>query len=315
MNHMNTYRERRARRLKDATRSWQLYVFLLIPLIYILVFCYYPMAGAQIAFKKYNMTKGIWGSDWVGFDNFMRFFASYQFRRIIVNTLIISFYALLASFPVPILLALGLNSMRSERYRKFIQNIIYIPHFISVIVLIGILYQLMNPRTGVYGMVYSLFNMGEYAPNLVGKANTFRHFYVWSGVWQNMGWSSIIYIAALSGVDRELHEAAQIDGASRFRRLLHVDIPHVLPTISIMLILRMGSIMSVGFDKVYLMQNNLNLVKSEVISTYVYKVAMASGTSDFSYATAIGIFNSIINLLMLALANAVSKRLSQTSLW
>jgi putative aldouronate transport system permease protein len=315
MNIIFNYRERRTRRLKEAARSWQLYVFLLIPLIYILIFCYYPMAGAQIAFKKYNMTKGIWGSDCVGLDNFQRFFASYQFRRIIVNTLVISFYTLLASFPVPILLALGLNSMRSERYRKLIQNIIYIPHFISVIVLIGILYQMMNPRTGVYGMAYSLFKLGEYAPNLVGRANTFRHFYVWSGVWQNMGWSSIIYIAALSGVDRELHEAAQIDGASRFRRLLHVDIPHVLPTISIMLILRMGSIMSVGFDKVYLMQNNLNLVTSEVISTYVYKVAMASGTSDFSYATAIGMFNSVINLLMLAMANAMSKRLSQTSLW
>ncbi len=315
MNAGTVRRTRAARKWRLALRSWQLYLFLLIPLAYILVFCYYPMAGVQIAFKKYNMSKGIWGSPWVGLKNFQRFFASYQFKRVITNTLVISFYSLLASFPIPVLLALGLNAMRSERYRKIIQNVIYIPHFISTIVLIGILYQMMNPRAGVYGIVYSALHDGAYAPNVVGQASTFRHFYVWSGVWQSMGWSSIIYIAALAGVDRELHEAAQIDGASRVQRLWHVDVPHILPTVSIMLILRMGSIMSVGFEKVYLMQNNLNLPVSEVISTYVYKVAMASGTSDFSYSTAIGTFNSVINLLLLVVVNGISKRLSETSLW
>lgn len=296
-------------------RSWQLYLFLLLPLVWLLVFCYYPMAGLQIAFKKYSISKGIWGSPWIGLKNFRRFFASYQFRRIIGNTLILSFYSLLASFPLPIALALGLNAMRSERYRRFIQNVVYLPHFISTIVLIGILYQMFNPRTGVYGIAYSALHDGQYAPNIVGQANTFRHFYVWSGVWQSMGWNSVIYIAALSGVDKALHEAAQIDGASRLQRLIHVDVPHLLPTVSIMLILRMGSIMSVGFEKVYLMQNNLNLPASEVISTYVYKVAMASGTSDFSYSTAIGMFNSVVNLLLLVAVNGISRRLGETGLW
>ncbi|MDY2793544.1 MAG: ABC transporter permease subunit [Eubacteriales bacterium] len=296
-------------------RSWQLYVFLILPVAYILIFCYYPMAGLQIAFKKYNMSKGIWGSPWIGLKNFERFFASYQFKRIIGNTLVLSFYSLLASFPLPIALALGLNAMRGERYRKFIQNVVYLPHFISTIVLIGILYQMMNPRTGVYGLAYSALHDGAYAPNIVGQANSFRHFYVWSGVWQSMGWSSVIYIAALSGVDKALHEAAQIDGASRLQRLWHVDVPHLLPTVSIMLILRMGSIMSVGFEKVYLMQNNLNLPTSEVISTYVYKVAMASGTSDFSYSTAIGMFNSLVNLLLMIVVNAISRRLGEGGLW
>ena len=310
-----TTSRRVARWCKRAVRSWQLYVFLLIPVAYLLIFNYYPMFGIQIAFKKYNMSKGIWGSPWIGLKNFQRFFASYQFERIIGNTLIISFYTLLASFPIPVVLALGLNAMRSERYKKLIQNVLYLPHFISTIVLIGIMYQLFNPRTGVYGIVYSAINEGQYAPNIIGQASSFRHFYVWSGVWQSMGWSSIIYIAALSGVDRELHEAAQIDGASRVQRLWHEDVPHLLPTVSIMLILRMGSIMSVGFEKVYLMQNNLNLPTSEVISTYVSKVAMASGTSDFSSSTAIDLFNSLVNLLLLVTVNGISKRLSQTSLW
>lgn len=194
-------------------RSWQLYLFLLLPLIWLLVFCYYPMAGLQIAFKKYNMSKGIWGSPWIGLKNFRRFFASYQFRRIIGNTLILSFYSLLASFPLPVALALGLNAMRCERYRRFIQNVVYLPHFISTIVLIGILYQMFNPRTGVYGIAYSALHGGQYAPNLVGQANTFRHFYVWSGVWQSMGWNSVIYIAALSGVDKALNVALKMAAA------------------------------------------------------------------------------------------------------
>ena len=300
--------------LQRILRHWQLYLLLLLPVAYVIIFDYIPMAGVQIAFRKYNIRKGIWNSNWLGIDNFLRFFSSYQFERTVTNTLALSFYSLIAGFPLPVILALGLNAMESKKYRNFIQNVIYIPHFLSIIVLIGLVNQIFNPRIGVYGILWGLFNEG-YAPSLTGQADTFRHFYIWSGVWQNMGWGSILYFAALSGVDQTLHEAAEIDGASRFQRLLHVDIPHIIPTIAISLILRMGSIMSIGFEKAYMMQTKLNLPVSEVISTYVYKIAMASGTSDFSYSTAIGLFNSVINLSMLVIVNRISRRVSETSLW
>lgn len=304
-------RQRFLRRIK---KSWRLYVLLLLPIAFLLIFHYYPMLGVQIAFKNFDATKGIWGSDWVGFAQFEKFFTSSQFWRILPNTLILSLYALVAGFPLPILLALMLNTVRSQRYKKFIQTITYIPHFISIVVIVGMLMSVFSPRTGVVGTMYAAIT-GSTLPDLFGKPDSFRHLYVWSGIWQGMGWSSIIYMAALSGVDQELHEAAQIDGASRLRRVWSIDLPMILPTAVILLILNCGSIMSVGFEKIYLMQNTLNLRASEVISTYVYKVSMTAGGGDFSYGTAIGLFNSIINMSMLVLVNAISQKFTSSSLW
>lgn len=295
-------------------KHWQLYLFLLIPLVYIIIFAYVPMAGLQIAFKKFTASGGIWGSPWVGFTQFEKFFTSYQFARVLKNTLTISFYGLLAGFPMPIILALTLNSIRGNRYRKVAQTITYLPYFISTVVLVGILTQVLNPRVGLVANIIVMITGGE-APNLMASPEAFPHLYVWSGVWQSMGYNSIVYIAALAGVSPELHEAAQIDGASRFQRVLHIDFPTILPTASILLIMNAGQLMNIGFEKVYLLQNNLNKSTSEVISTYVYNVGLAASLPDFSYATAIGLFNSVINLLLILSVNFISKRLSGNSLF
>ena len=296
-------------------RDWQLYVFMLIPLIWVIIFCYAPMFGAQIAFRKYQPRLGIWDSPWVGFYQFKKFFNSYQFSRVMMNTVVISLYTILCSFPLPIIFALVLNSTRSHKFRTVTQTIVTMPHFISVVVLVGILLQIFNSRTGVYGTLMEFFT-GAYPEDLFSKPANFRHMYVWSGVWQQFGWNSIVYIAALAAVSPELHEAAQIDGASRFQRMLHVDFPAILPTITIMLILRMGSVMTIGFEKVYLMQNSLNLTASEIISTYVYKVGLSSaGTTDLSYSTAIGLFNSAINLVLISVTNFIARKLDGNGLW
>lgn len=296
-------------------RDWQLYVFMLIPLIWVIIFCYAPMFGAQIAFRKYQPRLGIWDSPWVGFYQFKKFFNSYQFSRVMMNTVVISLYTILCSFPLPIIFALVLNSTRSRKFRTVTQTIVTMPHFISVVVLVGILLQIFNSRTGVYGTLMESI-IGAYPEDLFSKPANFRHMYVWSGVWQQFGWNSIVYIAALAAVSPELHEAAQIDGASRFQRMLHVDLPAILPTITIMLILRMGSVMTIGFEKVYLMQNSLNLTASEIISTYVYKVGLSSaGTTDLSYSTAIGLFNSAINLVLISATNFIARKLGGNGLW
>lgn len=296
-------------------RDWQLYVFMLIPLIWVIIFCYAPMFGAQIAFRKYQPRLGIWDSPWVGFYQFKKFFNSYQFSRVMMNTVVISLYTILCSFPLPIIFALVLNSTRSRKFRTVTQTIVTMPHFISVVVLVGILLQIFNSRTGVYGTMMESIT-GAYPEDLFSKPANFRHMYVWSGVWQQFGWNSIVYIAALAAVSPELHEAAQIDGASRFQRMLHVDFPAILPTITIMLILRMGSVMTIGFEKVYLMQNSLNLTASEIISTYVYKVGLSSaGTTDLSYSTAIGLFNSAINLVLISVTNFIARKLGGNGLW
>lgn len=296
-------------------RDWRLYVFMLIPLIWVIIFCYAPMFGAQIAFRKYQPRLGIWDSPWVGFYQFKKFFNSYQFSRVMMNTVVISLYTILCSFPLPIIFALVLNSTRSHKFRTVTQTIVTMPHFISVVVLVGILLQIFNSRTGVYGTLMESIT-GAYPEDLFSKPANFRHMYVWSGVWQQFGWNSIVYIAALAAVSPELHEAAQIDGASRFQRMLHVDFPAILPTITIMLILRMGSVMTIGFEKVYLMQNSLNLTASEIISTYVYKVGLSSaGTTDLSYSTAIGLFNSAINLVLISVTNFIARKLDGNGLW
>ena len=313
-----TKEEQRARRKtkfrKEYLNNWQLYLMLLLPVIWLLVFCYAPMTGIQIAFKDFKIRQGIWGSPWVGFDNFERFFTSYQFFRVLKNTLVISLYSLIASFPLPIVLALSLNVVRKAAYKKFVQMVTYIPHFISVIVIVGMILQMFNSRIGLYGTVYTALT-GQPAPDILSKASAFPHLYVWSGVWQEVGWGSIIYLSALSAVDPALHEAAIVDGASRFKRVLVLDLPTVLPTATIMLIMNAGRIMTIGFEKVYLMQNHLDLTTSEIISTYVYKVSLGPTGGDFSLGAAIGLFNSVINLILILLVNAVTKRMGGTSLW
>lgn len=287
---------------------------MVIPIVLVFIFNYIPMAGIQLAFKKYNMNLGIMGSPWIGFDNFKKFFRNYQFWRLLKNTLTLSLYGMLAGFPIPIMLALLLNSMNNLKYKKFIQTVTYMPHFISTVVMVGLIIQVFNPRIGLYGIIYSAVT-GNNAPDILGSASAFPHIYVLSGVWQSMGWNSIIYMAALAGVDAELHEAAQMDGASKFQRILHIDLPSILPTAIMLLILNAGSIMNIGFEKAFLMQNNLNLRSSEVISTYVYKMGLESATGDYGYATAIGLFNSVINLILIVSVNAVSKKVTEQSLW
>ncbi len=301
--------EKRKRKIRQITNRWQIYLLLLLPVTYLIVFSYVPMSGLVLAFKKYNVNDGIWGSPWVGMKNFQRFFQSYKFRLVMKNTLVLSLYSLAVSFPIPILFALFLNALPGKRYKKIIQTVTYVPHFISTVVMVGLLFQILNNRNGIYGSLYTLITQ-KTAPNLLSDGSKFKHIYVWSGVWQSAGYNAIIYIAALAGVDQSLHEAAQIDGASRFQRIFYVDVPAILPTASIMLILAVGNIMNVGFEKVLLMQNSLNMNDSEIVSTYVYKVGLASGVTDFSLSTAIGMFNSVINFILLLLANEGSKRLN-----
>ena len=299
---------------KRFRNSWEFYVFLIIPVLILILFDYIPMAGVQIAFRRFTPSGGIWGSEWVGLRYFTRFFQSYQLGRIIPNTLRLSIYGLIAGFPIPIIFALMLNVMKNGRTKKIVQTVTYMPHFISTVVVVGMLFRVVSPVNGIYAHIINLFSLPRV--DLLARPGFFPHLYVWSGVWQGFGWGSIIYLAALSGVSSELHEAAEIDGASRFQRVIHIDFPAILPTATILLILSTRSIMSVGFEKVYLMQNDMNLRMSEVISTYVYKVGLGSGgLSDFSYGTAIGLFNSLVNLAILLIVNAIAKKVGETSLW
>lgn len=292
-------------------RNYFLYLFLLPALLYILIFSYWPLYGIQIAFKDYLPYVGIGGSPWVGFRHFTKFFQSITFWQLLGNTLSISFYSLAASFPLPIVLALLINYTQNERLKKIAQTVTYAPHFISTVVLVGMISIFLSPRTGFINTIIEAF--GGNPIFFMGEEGWFRHVYVWSGVWQGTGWASIIYIAALSGVSPELHEAAIMDGASKLRRIRYIDFPSLLPTITILLILSMGQIMNVGFEKVLLMQNDLNRGVSEVISTYTYKVGLIN--AQYSYSTAIGLFNNLINFLILLGVNRTARRLSGNSLW
>ncbi|GHU90982.1 sugar ABC transporter permease [Spirochaetia bacterium] len=303
----------RAKLAANIRARWQIYLLLIIPVVYVAVFSYGPMVGIQLAFKKYNFALGMFGSPWVGLENFRRFLESYQFQRVLTNTLTLSFYSLVVGFPIPIIFALFLNALPWKPYQKTIQTVTYIPHFFSTVIMVGIIFQILNNRNGLYGAL-GMAMTNALPKDLLGQGRLFPHIYVWSGVWQSVGWSSIIYFAALSNVDPTLHEAALIDGATRFQRVLHVDVPTILPTASILLILAVGGIMGVGFEKAFLMQNPLNLQYSEVISTYVYKIGLAAGVSDFSLATAVGLFNSVINFILLLLANWGSGKLSGSSI-
>lgn len=293
---------------------WQLYLLLIVPVAWLITFAYVPMSGLVLAFKTYRANLGIWGSPWVGMKNFNAFFSSYKFGMVLKNTLTISLYSLFVTFPIPILFALLLNVMPGRRYKKAIQTVTYIPYFFSTVVMVGLLYQLIDPRSGLYGTMAKLIT-GKTPASLLANGENFKHLYVWSHVWQSTGYNAIIYIAALSSADQSLHEAAMIDGASRLQRVVHIDIPCILPTVSIMLVLAVGNIMNVGYEKVLLMQNDLNMNYSEIISTYSYKVGLASGVPNFAQSTAIGLFNSVINFILLVIANFTSKRLNGSGIF
>lgn len=308
---MNAAGNFRSRLAKNIQKNWILYLMILPPVIYYLVFAYAPMYGVQLAFKNYEVKKGIWGSPWVGLDHFKRFFKSYNFGLLIQNTIGISIYSLLVGFPIPILFALMLNYIKNKYLKKTVQMVSYAPYFISTVVMCGMIVIFLNPDTGV---VNSLRNLVGLKPiDFMANPKMFKSIYVWTGVWQGMGWNSIIYISALSGVDYQLHEAAIVDGASKLKRIWHVDLPSIKPTIIMLLILQMGSLMSVGFEKVFLLQNTLNKQAASVISTYVYEVGLIN--SDYGYSTAIGLFNSVINLVLIVAANQACKKIADESLF
>ncbi len=306
-------RERRARFWLRIRRNWQLYVLLFLPLLWLVVFRYAPMYGAQIAFRDYSPAFGIEGSPWVGLANFERFFNSYYFKPVIVNTLIISFYSLLAGFPIPIILALSVNQVKMRMFRNSVQMITYAPHFISTVVIVGMLFQFLHPRVGFTASLANL--IGVSPPNAMGDPSAFAHIFVWSGVWQEMGFGAIIYLAVLSTIDPALHEAAVVDGASRLQRIRYIDIPGLLPTAMVLLVLSTGRVLEVAFEKVYLMQSPLNLGVAEVINTYVYRVGLLSPILDFSYSTAIGLLKGIVGLLLLITVNYAARRMTNNGLW
>ncbi len=288
-------------------KDWRLHLMLVLPVVYFLLFHYLPMYGLQIAFRDYKPKDGIMGSEFVGLKHFKAFFNYHGWDDLVKNTLALSLYSIVASFPIPIALALIIHVNDHSKLKKIVQNVSYVPHFISVVVLVGIINQIFDPVTGIYGTIQDLLGKNDLT-NILRLPDTFRHMYVWSGIWQNMGWDTIMYVAALSGVSHELHEAAMIDGASRFRRILTVDLPAIMPTIAIMLILRFGGIMSVGFEKLYLMQNDMNIAVSEVIDTYTYKFGL--GRNKISYGSAVGLMNSAINIIMIIVVNWISKKVS-----
>lgn len=297
--------------LQRMKENWELWLFVFPGLVITFIFSYVPLYGITIAFQRFSANKGFFGSPWVGFDHFIRFFESPYFVTTLTNTFIISLYSLVVGFPIPIILALMLNSFTHKRYRKVIQTVTYAPNFISVVVMCGMLILFLSPSTGFVNKILGVFGISPI--NFMGEVGMWRHIYVWSGVWQSTGWNSVIYFAALAGVSPEYHEAAIVDGASKFQRVIYIDFPCILPTATILLIMNCGSILSVGFEKAFALQNDLNLQVSEIISTYVYKVGLIQ--NDMSYSTAINLFNSVINAILLILVNWVSDKLSGNSLW
>jgi ABC-type polysaccharide transport system permease subunit len=313
--------QRRRRRRRERTtltgvrrslqRHWTLYLLMTVPLVWFAVFKYIPMANAVLAFKNYNVVRGIWGSPWVGWQNFELFFANPVFWTLVKNTFLLSVYTVAASFPLAIILALALNEVRMGLFKKTVQLVTYAPYFISTVVVVSMTILMLSPRLGLVNDAIGFF--GVPAIDFLGNPDYFRHIYVWSDVWQTTGYSAVIYMAALAGIDPALHESAKIDGASRIRRILHVDLPGIMPTAVIILVLAVGNIMAIGFEKAFLLQNPLNLGQSEIIATYVYKTGLL--IADFSRATAVGIFNSVINLVLLVAVNRIAKRVTGSGLW
>ena len=298
------------RRLRSVRRHWQLYLLLVLPVAHFVIFSYVPMANNVIAFKDYNVVAGIWGSPWVGFEHFERFFANPVAWDLIRNTLMLSLYGFLAGFPIPVILALALNEVRLRFFKRTVQLVTYAPYFLSTVIVVSMLILIFSPRIGFMADFLGFFGQST---NLLANPDSFRHVYVWSDIWQTAGYSAIIFMAALAGIDTSLYEAARLDGANRLQKIWHIDLPGIAPTIVVVMILSVGGIMAIGFEKAFLLQNPLNLTQSEIIATYTYKIGLLS--ADFSLATAIGLFNSVINLILLLAVNTASKRVTGNGLW
>ncbi len=281
---------------KALRRDWQLWIMILPAILYIAIFCYGPMYGLQLAFRDYDFSKGITGGNWAGFKYFMQYFQS----------------PLICGFPVPIILAIAINSIKGPKWKRTVQTAVYLPYFISTVVMVAILQILLSPSTGILSHALKAIGIVGETANLLGDPSAFVPVYVLSGIWQSAGWNSIIFIAALAAVDGNLYDASKVDGANRWQQVWHVELPAILPTIIILLIMNMGGILSVGFEKTFLMQNALNKSVSEVISTYVYNVGLKS--SQFSFGSAVGLFNTIVNFIFLVIANQVSRRSADISL-
>ena len=298
-------------RLKtDIKRNYTLYLLLIPVLLYYIIFCYKPMYGAIIAFKDYQPAIGIWGSPWVGLEQFRKFFANPDFVRILKNTLVISITSIIFGFPAPIILALLFNELPFKKFKSFSQTISYLPHFISLVVVCGLIKSFVSQGGIIYQMVVAL---GGGNTGLLSRKECFVPLYVLSDIWQEVGWGSIIYLATLAGVDQGLYEAAKIDGAGKWKQLLHVTLPALMPTIIIMFILRMGSLLSVGYEKIILLYNPLIYDTSDVISSYVYRVGL--GQQSWSYSTAVGLLNSVANFAIILITNKLASKYSDTSLW
>lgn len=302
---------RQQRVLRQLKLDYQYYLLLLPAVAWYLIFAYGPLYGLQIAFKNFTGARSILDSPWVGLRHFKLFIGSYYFPVLIRNTLAISLYALFAGMPIPVIVALMLNEVKQIRYKKIIQTVTYAPHFISTVVLVGMITIILSPSTGIVNFV--LKALGAESRYFMVEPQSFRHIYIWSGIWQNTGWSSIIYLAALSAVNPELHESAVIDGATRLQRIRYINIPVITPTFIILLILSAGQLMSVGYEKVLLMQNDLNKTTSNIISTYVYERGLLK--AEYSFASAVGLFNNVINFILLIFVNGVARKFSDTSLF
>lgn len=292
-------------------KSIPLYVLLLPSAILLFCFAYLPLGGLVIAFKKYSPSVGVIDSPWVGMKNFVQFFRSYQFPITIKNTLILSVYGLAVGTPLPVALALMCNQMKTKMFKKVFQVITYLPHFISTMVMCGLILIILSPGSGLIANIMRLF--GQEAPNLMGSAGAFKHVYVWSDIWQHLGWNSIIYLAALSSIDPTYYEAATIDGATTMQKIRYIDLPLIMPTIIVLLVMSAGNILGIGFEKVFLLQNTLNITASEIISTYVYKIGLQS--SQYSLSTAIGLFNTVVNVIILLIVNFIARKTTDTSLF
>ena len=295
---------------RDLKKNYSLYLLILPVLLFYFAFCYKPMYGVVIAFQNYNPAFGIMESNWVGFKHFVDFFKSEYFGRILFNTLNISFQSLIFGFPIPIILALLINELKSPKFAKTVQTISYLPHFISIVVICGMIKE-FTMDTGLINNIIAFF--GGNRQTLLNDKNMFVPIYIISDIWQSVGWNSIVYLAALSAIDVQLYEAATIDGAGRFRQTLHITLPGILPTVFVLLILRVGNMLNVGFEKIILLYNPITYATADVISTYVYRKGLQE--FNWSFSTAVGLFNAVVSFLLLIISNTLSKKYNETSLW
>lgn len=297
----------------DMRRNWQLYALLVPAIAMVFIFCYLPLYGIQIAFKNFRAIDGIWGSAWVGLDHFKAFFNSYYFERLISNTFLLNIYGLLWGFPLPIIMAILINQIRAGRYKRFVQTAIYVPHFISPVVMVGVLFLFLSPSSGMVNTVITA--LGGKAINFTMEPSWFRTLFIGSDIWQHAGWNTILYIATLTGIDPGLYEAATIDGANKRQKIWHIDIPHLVPIIIMVLILNCGTLLASNTDKAYLLQTTGNVSISDIIGVYVYRLGFASPSPQYSYGAAIGLTINVINFVVIMTVNWISRKFSETSLF